>query len=69
MTSAEKRYSQTEKDALAVKKGKIKVQHETARSAKIHDHDLSQTADPHVQQILYKTTSQNREMDHGNAER
>ena len=43
--------------------GKIKVQHVPARSAKIHDHDLSQTADTHVQQILYKTTTQNREME------
>ena len=49
--------------------GKIKVQHVPARSAKIHHRDLSRTADPDVQQILYKTTSQNREMDHGNAGR
>ena len=49
--------------------GEIKVQHVPAWSAEVQDHDLAQTSDPYVQQILHKTTSKNREMDHGNARR
>ena len=49
--------------------GKIKVQHVPTKNSKIHDHDLSHTADPCVQQIMYKITFQNREMDHENAGR
>ena len=39
MTSAEKRYSQT--GCVGCEMGEIKVQHVPARSAKIHDYDLS----------------------------
>ena len=69
MTRAEKRYSQTEKDALAVKWAKSRFSMYLLGAPKFKIMTWHKPLIPYVQQILHKTTSKNREMDHGNARR